>query len=64
MLDEDQRDGNLYGEQFNLQKGFDRLICLNECTNIAHLEHQIQTALKVLKKMRGPYQKPKPTISR
>ena len=46
-------DLHLQTQRINLQKGFDQLICLNEGTNIAHLEHQIKTALIVLKKMRG-----------
>jgi len=43
----------LRAQQSSLQKGFERLICLNAVSNIEHLEHQIKTALTVLKKMRG-----------
>ena len=46
-------DLHLRAQRLNLQKGFDRLTCLNAVLNIEQLEHQIQTALTVLKKMRG-----------
>ena len=45
-------DLHLQAERFNLKKGFDNLICLNAMSTIIRLEHQIQTALTVLQKMR------------
>jgi len=42
----------LQAERMNLKKGFDHLICLNSGSKILRLEHQIQTALTVLQKMR------------
>ncbi len=49
----DLYDLHLRAQQLNLQKGFDRLMCLSTVFNIEQLEHQINTALTVLKKMRG-----------
>jgi len=46
-------DLHLRTQQLNLQNGFEHLICLNTDSKIEHLEHQIKTALTVLKKMRG-----------
>jgi SNF2 family DNA or RNA helicase len=46
-------DLHLRAQQLNLQKGFDRLMCLSTVFNIEQLEHQIKTAFTVLKKMRG-----------
>jgi len=46
-------DLHLRAQRLNLQRGFDRLMCLDAALNIEKLEHQIQTALTVLKKMRG-----------
>jgi SNF2 family DNA or RNA helicase len=42
----------LQAEKLNLKKGFDELICLNGNLKIIRMEHQIKTALTVLRKMR------------
>jgi SNF2 family DNA or RNA helicase len=42
----------LLAEQLSLASGFDRLVCL-DATRIERLEHQHDTALKVLRDMRG-----------
>ncbi len=46
-------DRHLQSERAALQRGFERLVCLNSDIHIAHLEYQMRTALTVLKKMRG-----------
>jgi len=43
----------LRARQSALQKGFERLICLDTTLNIEHLEHQIKAAFMVLRKMRS-----------
>lgn len=42
----------LQAEQLRLSRGFDELICLDEIA-VEHYEHQIETALKALRDMRG-----------
>ena len=44
---------HLCARQSALQKGFDRLICLDTALDIEHLEHQIKAAFTVLRKMRS-----------
>ncbi len=43
----------MQAQHLTLQNGFGNLLCLHTVPNIARLEHQIKTALTVLKKMRG-----------
>ena len=43
----------IQAQHLTLQNGFGNLISLHTVPNIARLEHQIKTALTVLKKMRG-----------
>ncbi len=46
-------DRHLQAQRAALQKGFERLVCLNTDIHIERLAHQIKTAFMVLKKMRG-----------
>ncbi|MCB0114355.1 MAG: hypothetical protein KDD84_09705, partial [Caldilineaceae bacterium] len=42
----------LHAEELRLSRGFDQLICLEDIS-VEHYEHQLETALRALRDMRG-----------